>query len=265
MKITWPLFPRYVVLAFALAAAAGCSTLKHRGVQNEFEAAVRADNERFTMPFTEVADAYRAVAIQITPEYIAKLDPKLRPNAWTLRSVSLWRAGEFGGAISNSFEGVAEISRLKDQSPQVEHSRDAIILTMLPGLVEDSRLRQRFVSGGTNDVAAHYDEYVTKFKASIRALADARGKVAAPTPQEVLYYWDYQCWRVLANWLITISKLPIEKQREANLEADAFIKSALADTGLKDVTDLTKAMGAAEAALPSAHPYRQLIQLERDQ
>lgn len=215
------------------------------------------------MPFTDVASAYQAVANELTPDYIARLDPKLRPNAWTLRSVSQWRAGDLAQAVTSSLEGLAEITRLKQQAPHLENGRDSILLTMLPGLVEDSRLRQRFKEQGAADVAAHYNEYAAKFQTALRALTEARSKAAAATPREVIDYWDFQCWRALSNWLYIISQLPLDAQANANGQADSFVKTTLADAGLPDVTTLPKAMSSAESALPSEHPYRQLIALER--
>lgn len=253
----------HLLLAFALAVAAGCSTLQYRTVQNRFEDTVRADNERFAMPFTDAGSGYQAVANELTPAYIARLDPKLRPNAWTLRAVSQWRSGESTEAVATSLEGLAEINRLKSQAPQIENSRDSIILTMLPGLVEDSRLRQRFSQGGTNDVANHYDEYASKFHTALRALTEAREKTAPATPLEVIYYWDYQCWRVLENWLYLIGQLPLDAQADANGQADSFVKTTLANARLQGPATLPKAIEAVENDLPKTHPYRQLMDLER--
>jgi hypothetical protein len=265
---TFGLFLRgSLLLIVALAVAAGCSTLQYRQVQSQFEDAVRADNERFGMPFTEPGSSYRAVAEQLTPDYIRQLDPKLRPNAWTLRSVSQWRAGDLAEAVASSLEGLAEINQLKQHAPQLENSRDNIILTMLPGLVEDSRLRKRFLEMGSADVAEHYNnDYAGKFKTSIRALAEARVKKGPATPPEVNHYWALQCWRVLANWSYVIGTLPNRDARiSANTEADSFIRTALAEAGLADVSDLPKALTSAETLLPNEHPYRQLIALERQQ
>jgi hypothetical protein len=255
--LIWRLF-----LAIALAATTGCSTLQYRTVQSHFEDTVRADNEQSTVPFIDVASRYQAVASELTPAYIARLDPRLRPNAWTLRAVSQWRGGESAQAVESSLEGLAEIIRLKQQTPQVENGRDSFILTMLPGLVEDSRLRQRFKEQGAPDVAAHYNEYAAKFRAALRALTEAREKAAPATPREVVYYWDYQCWRVLENWLYIISQLPLDAIADATGQADSFVKTTLANTGLQDAATLKKAIEAAENALPGGHPYRQLIGLE---
>ncbi len=251
-----------LLLAIALMAATGCSTLQYRAVQNRFEDAVRADNERSVMPFTDPAGQYRAVAGELTPDSIAGLDEKLRPNAWTIRAVSQWRAEEFAPAVTSALEGLAEIARQKPQTPQLEHGRDSIILTMLPGLIEDSRLRQRFQTRGTADVATHYDEYAAKFRTAVRALTEAREKVAAPTPPEVIHYWNYQCWRVLQNWSFVLSHLPAEAAADPNREADAFVQTALSNARVAGATDLPSAMAAVEKALPPQHPYRQLINLE---
>lgn len=252
-----------LLLATALMVATGCSTLPYRAVQSRFEDAVRADNDRSVMPFTDPASQYRAVAGELTPDSIARLDAKLRPNAWTIRAVSQWRAEEFVPAVTSALEGLAEIARQKPQTPQLEHGRDSIILTMLPGLIEDSRLRQRFQAQGANDVTTHYDEYAAKFRTAIRVLTDAREKVAAPTPPEVIDYWNYQCWRVLQNWSFVLSQLPAEAAAGPNREADAFVRTALSNARLPGVTDLPSAMAAVEKALPPQHPYRQLIDLER--
>jgi hypothetical protein len=257
-SLTWN-----VLLALALAATAGCSTLQYRNVQDRFETAVRADNARSTMPFTDAAIQYQAVAGELTPDYIAGLDEKLRPNAWTIRAVSQWRAGEYTPAVSSALEGQAEVTRQSAQSPQLVHGRDSIILTMLPGLIEDSRLRQRFNENGAEDVAAHYDEYAARFRPALRALTEAREKVDAPTPPEVVAYWHYQCWRVLQNWSFVLAQLPPADAAASNQEADAFVKTALANAGLPEATTLPSAMTAVESALPADHPYRQLIELER--
>jgi hypothetical protein len=253
-------FRLFLVLAFT-AMAPGCSTLQYRAVQTRFEEAVRADNDQLSMPFMDSADRYRAIAGELSPEYIARLDARLRPNAWTLRGVSQWRAGEFAPAVASATEGLDEIARQQPTSPQLEHSRDRIILTMLPGLVEDGRLRQRFNENGAADVAAHYDEYAARFHTALRALAEARENVGPATPPEVIAYWDYQCWRVLQNWLFIISQLPLDDQAVANQAADEFVQTTLANAGLPAATTLPKAIEALEQSIQP--PYRQLIELER--
>lgn len=249
------------ILALVLVVAAGCSTLQYRTVQSRFEEAVRTDNERFAMPFTDATGGYQAVANELTPDYIANLDPMLRPNAWTLRAVSQWRAGDSAQAVASALEGRAEITRLIPRAPQLENGRDSIILTMLPGLVEDTRLRRRFNERGAPDVAAHYNEYAARFHTALRALTEARKQAGPATPAAVIHYWNYQSWRVLQNWNYIIANLPMDGIAAATRDADTFVESALADIKIQAAT-LSRAIEEIRNALPEQHPYRQLIELE---
>lgn len=253
---------RAFLIASLLSVLTGCTTLQHRSVQSRFQEAVRVDNERFTVPFTDVVKEYRSVADEISDAYIAGLDPKLRPNAWTLRAVSQWRSEQYAAAVSSAHQGLAELSKLHAQSPELEGGRDGILLTMLPGLVEDSRLRQRWSSRGADDLAAHYDEYASKFRVALRALSEAQEKMSAATPVEVVHYWRYQSWRVLQNWFYTIGQLPFDVQAEASRTADAFVKTTLSTAKLANVATLKDAIQSVSAALPMSHPFRQLIDLE---
>lgn len=253
-------------LALSIAALTGCATLKYREVQSQFDQAVRADNEQPAQPFTDTAGRYEAIATALTPAYIAKLDEKLQPNAWTLRAVSEWRTGRadgFSNAVQSANQGLDSIERLKQKEPKFDASRDRILLTMIPGLVEDSRLRQRFKELGREDVAASYQVYAGKFQNAVRALAEAKIKMAPATPASVRYYWNYQCWRVLQNWQFVIGQLPISAQAQANKQADSFISENLGSKELLEAATLPAAVSKAENAIPENHVYRQLIDLER--
>jgi len=254
---------QHLVLVLGLIALTGCSTLEYRAIQGRFENAVRADNERATMPFTDPTSQYQAVAAPLTPEYIARLDEALRPNAWTLRAVSQWRSGDFTAAAASTFEGQAEIARQAAHTPNLVHGRDSVLLTMLPGLIEDSRIRLRFQEHGPGDVAADYDRYAAGFRTAVRAWLEARNKISAPTPSEVIAYGNYQGWRILQNWSYILSQLPVDAALEPNREADAFVQSTFAEAALPAVTTLPAATQALANALPAEHPYRQMIELER--
>jgi hypothetical protein len=240
-------------------AVAGCSTFSYRSVQSRFEEAVRADNEQIANPFTEPTERYRAIADELTPDSIARLEDRLKPNAWTLRAVSLWRAGELNAALESAANGLDEMAR--QQSPQLQQSRDSVILTMLPGLVEDTWLRERFQKNGAADVAANYADYGARFKAALVALAEGWAKMGGATPPEVTAYWDYQCWRVLQNWLFVIGQLPLERQASANQEADRSVANALSHLVKEGAPTLPGALRTIESRLPE--PYSRLIDLER--
>jgi hypothetical protein len=252
-----------LVLALTLAALGGCATLQYRAVQSQFEQAVRADNDQSELPFTDTASRYLAVANELTPAYIANLDEKLQPNAWTLRAVSEWRAGQFTNALQSANDGLNAIGQLKQKAPNFEASRDSIVLTMIPGLVEDSRLRQRLKEQGAPDVAAHYDDYAGKFHNALRSLAEAKEKMTPVTPGSVRYYWYFQCWRVLENWQFVLGKLPLDRQAEANKAADEFLKATLGGKDFLDASTLPTAVANAENGIPANHVYRKLIDLER--
>jgi hypothetical protein len=254
-----------LILAMALATLTGCSTIKYREVQSRFEQAVRADNDATAadQPFTETANHYAAIASELSPAYIAKLDAKLQPNAWTLRAVSEWRAGQFTNALQSANAGLNTIAELQKTEAKFEASRDAILLTMIPGLVEDSRLRQRLREAGPQDVAANYSVYAGKFHNALRALADAKGKMTAATPASVRYYWSYQCWRVLLNWQFVLGKLPPGDQGRANQDADEFIAANLGAKDSLNASTLPAAVKSAENAIPANHAYRRLIELEQ--
>lgn len=251
------------ILTIALVTLTGCTTIRYRDVQSQFEQAVRADNEQSGLPFTDIASRYDAVVAELTPAYIGKLDEKLQANAWTLRAVSEWRAGQFTNALQSADEGLNTIERLKQQEPKFDASRDSVILTMIPGLVEDSRLRQRLKELGPQDVKDNYKVYAGKFRNALRALAEAKAKMTAATPAAVRYYWYYQSWRVLENWQFVLGVLLVEQQNQANREADEFVSATLGGNDLLDASTLPDAVKKAEAAIPAGLVYRQLIDLER--
>jgi len=259
-------FPTVVRLALAAAMTllAGCSTLQYRDVQSRFEQAVQADNRRFADPFIEVSTQYQSVAGELTPDFIASLDPRLQPNAWTLRAVSQWRSGEFTNALESVSQGQAAIAQLAAGDERWRHSRDAVILTMVPGLVEDSRVRQRLESGGRDDVRASYPQYESRFRTALRALAEARDLFGPATPQEVTQYWSYQTWRILNNWQIVLGELPVlaESTADAVAAADQAVKNTVGGSGQLDTARLGDAIRKARDSVPEASPLFQLMALE---
>lgn len=254
----------HLLMPLAVATLTACSTLQYREVQSRFDQAVRADNEQSAQPFTDTANRYEAIAAELTPAYIAKLDAKLQPNAWTLRAVSEWRAGQFSNAVQSAGAGLTAIEQLKQKEPKFDASRDSILLTMVPGLVEDSRLRQRLKEFGPSDVVTNYAAYSGRFHNAVRALADAKRKMAPATSASARDYWDYQCWRVLQNWQFVLGQLPLAEQGRANQQADSFVSENLGAQEMLDASTLAAALTKAENAIPENHLYRQLIDLERE-
>lgn len=253
-----------LVFASALAFLTGCSTLQFREVQHRFELAVQADNQRFADPFIDVTHPYQAVAGELTPDFIASLDPRLQPNAWTLRAVSQWRAGELTNALASASLGQAAIAELGAGEERWKHSRDAVILAMIPGLVEDSRVKQRLEAGGREDVRSSYPQYETRFKTALRAMAEARDLINPMTPSEVSQYWSYQAWRILNNWRIVLSELPVLEASTARSSADAdqIVKTTVGTSSRLNAAGLEAAITQARKSLPEASPLVQLMALE---
>ena len=100
-----------LVATIAFLALTSCSTLEYRSIQDEFNSAVRADNELSFDPLAmqDSSALYKYVATQLTEDFIAKLpEAKLMVNAYTLRAVSQWRLqrGEDAQALIDALVAV---------------------------------------------------------------------------------------------------------------------------------------------------------------
>jgi len=244
-----------------------CRTIQYLQVQADFERAVQAETARDESPFV---DWYQGVAATLTDGYIDALDQKLRPNAWTLRGISEWRSGSYSNAYNSAAKGAREIDRQKTTTPKLESSRDGVVLTMLPGLVQDSQLRDRLRALGTNDLPAtsYQTNFLPQFEAVLTQLREAKQKIAAPTPAAVRPYWNFQVWRVLQNWSFTLGRLPTGEAStiQAYVSVDTIISNQFSTmTDGTSMTNLTNAIQAAKQAIPADHPYRRLIELEEKQ
>lgn len=242
---------------------ASCRTLQYREVQSDFERAVAAETARADSPFV---DWYQGVAGALTDGFIGKLDEKLRPNAWMLRGLSEWRSGSYSNASASAASGLKEIDRQKSTAPNLTHGRDNIVLTMLPGLVQDSQLRDRLQAVGTHLTANRYQtNFLPQFKAVLTQFGKAKQDFGAPTPPAVKSYWNYQAWRVLQNWSFTLAQLPPgeDATKRAYTEADGII-AAQFSTQLGG-TNMTNAIQVTKERIPPDHPYRRLIELEEKQ
>jgi hypothetical protein len=141
------------------------------------------------------------------------------------------------------------------------------VLTILPGLVQDSELRDRLQALGTNVLTAegYQTDFVPQFKAVLTDFEEAKQHFAAPTPSAVKHYWNFQLWRVLQNWNFTLGRLlPGEAATgKAYTGADDLIASQL--SSLTGATNMTGAIHSARQAIPEDHPYRRIIELEENQ
>ncbi len=95
----------FVTLVALALIGSGCYTstlitLDYRDIQEDFNAAVRADNAESVQAPESSADSYEKVISDLTDnDFIEKrLDPKLRANAYTILAISQWRSGDLKGA-----------------------------------------------------------------------------------------------------------------------------------------------------------------------
>lgn len=253
--------PRFLVrhslwLALLLALVTGCSTIQYRGVQGDFERAVRAELEGADLPFV---DWYRSVALELTPAYIRQLAPPLQPNAWLLRSLAQWRIQEFEEARESARQGLDAVETLERKDAKWAGSRDKILLTMAPGLVKDSELRLRFLKGGTNDLNQHFaDVYQPELIAALNEFKSARDLFSDDTANSVVVYWNFQTWRILQNWTIYCTRLPMNS-REAALETAGLAIQTNFSGMLGGATNLPNGGKYLKEQLGAEHPYFRLV------
>ena len=239
-----------VVVLIVLAVAAGCATFQYREVQNDFERAVRIDNGESVSPFTDdnSSEAYRAIINQLSETQIRELDQRLQANAWLLRSYSSWRVGDFGDARSSASKGI-------DEGNPRSHSRDKVLLLLVPALVADSETMNAWVAAGKKTSSQVYENTHEKdFKLAWNKLLEAEQEIGEPTPDSTAYYVLYQKWRILQNWRQVINSFPGREDAERRA-AKERAKDKVGD-------DLGFAAKSARNSIPSDHTLRKLIEAQ---
>ncbi len=238
-----------VLLGLALTLA-GCASLKYPGIQHDFEEAVRLDNGASVQPFTEGStdDLYKEITKQLSEEFITKLDARLRPNAWLLRSFSAWRSGDLDIARESATKGLRE-------STLQPGSRDQVLLSVMPALVIDSEIEKKWDKAGRIASAQDYPGYERDFATAINKTDAAEKMKTQATPLSALYYVKYQRWRILQNWRVLIKSIP---ERTARNDARKSAKRKLD-------ADLKTAAANARDAIPPGHQLRALMAAQEAQ
>ena len=238
-----------VLIALAIASlASGCaSTFQYRALQSRFMEAAQADNQAAVDPLSaSTADtAYAPIAAELTPERIAELDPKLRANAWVIRSYSLWRSARYQDAIASAGTGL----KTDGLGP-----RDRILLLLLPALAVDSEQRDLWVAKNRTLTGADYPPFQQAFSLVYGELGKASADVSsAPS---TMYYVEYQRWRILNDWNIVLGSIDKDdSDSPARREARALAEKVVG-------SQLTDAADAARKKIPDGHPLRQLIEAQ---
>lgn len=257
-------FARWTLLSLACLSLSGCGlfrTVEHRSLQDEFSAAVRADNNPNHAAFT-YENPYQPVLDRLTDEKLRDLAPKLLPNAYMMRAVAAWRTGDLALARSSASAGL---------NPELEHpaaqgTREDVLLHLLPALVYDSEATRAWIAAGR---ALTHDGYFgagqqseagvdDSFAAAFESLQDAIGRFDDEvTPEGVRDYCNYQAWRILLNWEEVLTTLEPRETRRAATAVAAEVTGADPDSddGL---------LGVASTfgnAIPRQSPLGKLVRL----
>jgi hypothetical protein len=231
-----------------------CVTLDYRGVQAQFEQAVLLDNGRSTSAFTEspvfTESGYADVVVQLTPEYIKELDERLRPNAYLLLSVSQWRMGLLDKARESAKLGL-------EQKSLINQSRDHVLLMMIPGLVIDSEIEQKWLKAGKKFDAEKYREAEKDFITAFDKIKEAEQAMGPATPMSTHYYLNTQRFRVIENWRSIINSLVLSTGDFDTIGQEAAIARAEAYFGGKALGDVSKGW---KNSVPVGHPLRQWME-----
>ena len=242
----------WIVVAWIvlLAAVVGCTTFHYRDVQSDFERAVRIDNGESVSPFTadNSSEAYREIINQLSEEQIRELDQRLQANAWLLRSYSYWRVSDLGEARSSAGKGIRE-------GKPGAHSRDKVLLLLVPALVADSETMNAWLAAGKKTSSQVYENTHEKdFKLAWDKLLEADQEIGDPTSKSTVYYVQYQKWRILQNWRQVISSFPDSEESERRAARDR------AQDKVGD--DLGSAAKSAKNEIPADHTLHKLIEAQ---
>jgi hypothetical protein len=232
-------------LAGLALALTGCRVLEYREIQRDFDQAVRTDNAG--TPFSRM---HEDVVERLTTNFISRLDPKLRPNAWMVRAVSAWRAGMGKLAEDSALNG-------RKEATLVPGSRDDVVLAMIPGLVVDSELQRDWLAAKRVVTQNAYANYQKGFRAALTQFTEeAEARFNEKTPPDAIAYYHYQRWRIIQNWAAVISSVtPTTARVEAQDKALSFLATR----------DLIEAANAERDKIPGDHPLRALIRAQGGQ
>jgi hypothetical protein len=230
-----------LTLAAAVALTAGCATLHYRDIQADFERAVEADHAEQLQPVIDSTALYAAVVDNLSDQQIEALDPKLRANAYLIRSFSAWRARQLELATKSAEAGVREPGL-------VANSRDDVLLHLVPALVIDSEIMARWRAADRKTSQDDYPSYEMDFKTAVEKLDAAAGRIGPPTPESVVHYVTYQRWRIYQNWRGVISGID-----------DPQTRQTAKDNAKQGGKSLKQAAAAAKQTIPAGQALHQIM------
>ena len=236
----------HFLLCFTCLLLAACSeispTLDFRRVQTEFDQAFHTDR-LYTGRISAAPSGYQAVISSLSPSGIAKLEPGQRPTAWMMRAVSEWRNTQFTNANASSASGLA--------AEPLPHSREKVLLTMVPALVIDAEIITAWKAAGMAYTAGQYSAVESSYLKAMQALDAAQSDIDKTTPEAVQNFYAYHKWRMLFNWETIMVSLSGGKAVVD--QATSSIRTHFGGHDLLDVAD------AVRQTVPTGDPLRVIM------
>lgn len=236
----------FLLACLLLAACSGISlTLNFSRVQTEFENAFRSDH-LYTGRISAAPAGYHHVIHSLSTASISLLDARQRPAAWMMRAVSEWRTGSLDKATASAASGLAASPR--------PHSREQVLLTMMPALVTDSQIITAWKADGMAFTAEQYAPMESAYLGAIKSLDAAQAAMDSSTPASVRNFHAYHQWRILFNWETIIDTLS-----GGSTVADQFLRNLRPRFDGLDLLDMAN---AARQSVPAGDPLRVIMDAE---
>jgi len=216
------------------------------GIRTQFERAFDTDL-LFSGRLSAAPSGYQAVLGSLSNDGIAKLEPAQRPTAWMMRAISEWRTGQYASARASATSGLAA-------KPDA-HSREQVLLSMIPALVTDSEILTAWKAAGMAYTPEQYAPVQTTYLQAMPALDAAEAAIdKASTPEATRSYYAYQKWRILFNWETLI--VTMSGGKPAADQASDSLRSHFGGHDLLDVAD------AVRKTVPPGDTYRKIMDAE---
>ena len=236
----------YLLACPLLAACSEISpSMDFTRVQTEFEQAFRSDH-LYTGRISAAPAGYHQVMQSLSAARINKLDDEQRPRAWMMRAVAAWRTGSFVNATSSSASGLAASPR--------PHTREQVLLTMIPALVTDSQIITAWKAAGMAYSAEQYAPVESAYLGAWKSLNAAQSAMDSSTPTSVRSFLAYHQWRVLFNWETLIDNLS-----GGSTVANQVIRNIRPHFDGRDLLDMAD---AARQSVPVGDPLRVIMDAE---
>lgn len=240
---------QYRLLVLTCLLLGACSEisplLDFQRVQTVFNQAFNTDR-LYTGRISAAPSGYNVVIRSLPTSGIAKLDPQSRSTAWMMRAIAEWRTGSFDNANASSASGLA--------AAPPPHSREQVLLTMIPALVIDSQNIAAWKAAGMACTAEQYAGVESSYLRAMKSLDAAQSVIDSTTPESVRSFHAYHKWRMLFNWETIIDNLS-----GGSAVVDQATRSIRTHFDGHDLLDLADAV---RQTVPATDPFRIIMDAE---